>query len=526
MPTKSQTVAGDVATLLRSNNPLLWIVTREEPRVEAYIFEAAASAGFVTRTWDVQQGVLDMSGRPMAAFQDPDPVQVMTAIKAQADSKQERCVWIMRDLHPWLAPPQGAVTLRALRNLTRHLAIVDRKYAQSVIVLSPSGDVPADLQGDATVVDWPLPDRDEIAAILDAAVTALPEERQADARPNGNRDAAIDAAVGLSEAEAAACYRRSLYSTRRIDVSLIAKSKKQVFAKERLLEFYDPIPGGLDAVGGLSVLKDWLVSRSAAYTPQARAYGLPAPRGVLVVGVSGCGKSLGGKALATGWNVPLVRFDLGALLNKFVGQSQENIRRVLKVLEAIGPHILWLDEVEKQLGGASQGAADGGVSSDQLGTLLQWMQERRGSSFIYCTSNDVRGLPPEFLRRGRFDEVFFVDLPQLSERVEIVRAALREYRRPADCVDARTVAAACDGFTGAEIAALVPDAMYAAYADNARQITTSDLCDAARRVVPLSKTASEKIADLRQWAKTRARNASAQEMPQGVEPLRRVATID
>jgi hypothetical protein len=417
----------------------------------------------------------------------------------------------MRDLAPWLVGPIGMTTVRQVRNLARLLPTVPRDNAQALIVITSEANVPAELAGHATVIEWPLPDREEIAAILDAAVDGLPEELRVKAAPNGTRDSAIDAAIGLSGEEAQACYARSLVQHRRIDPATVAKEKKRIIARERVLEWYDPIPGGLDAVGGLDCLKEWLVSRKLAYSPAARAYGLPAPRGALLVGVPGCGKSLTAKAIATAWGVPLLRLDLGSLKSKFVGESEGNLRKALRVIEAIGRCVVWLDEIEKALAGATQGAADGGVSSDALGSILSWMQERSGEAFVIATANDATSLPPELLRKGRFDEIWSIDLPNRVERVEIAAAALRQHGRDPQRIDLPRIGDECEGFTGSEIAALVPDALYAAFADGEREIETRDLLKAAGTIVPLSKTAAEKIARLREWAAARARPATTPE---------------
>lgn len=507
--TKSQDIATEVAALLRARNPLIWIVTREEARVERYLIEAAASASYISRTWDVAQGIVDPEGIVFAGTEDPGAAltAVLGASKQRAGT---RGIWIMRDLPPWLGGAAGASVLRQLRNLARSLPTTPRENAQAIIILSPSGDVPPELSNHATVIEWPMPDREEIAAILDAAVGGLPEEMQASATANGTREAAIDAAVGLTGEEAAACYARSLVSLRKIDPATVSKEKRRVIARERVLEWFDPLPGGLDAVGGLDNLKGWLTARKAAYSPEARAYGLPAPKGALLVGVPGCGKSLTAKAVATAWGVPLLRVDLGALKSKYVGESEGNLRKAFRVIEAIGRCVVWFDEIEKALAGATQGAADGGVSSDALGSILSWMQERQGDAFVFATANDVSGLPPELLRKGRFDELWFVDLPTIDERCAILAAALRAHGKALSddesCLDAAKV---CEGFTGAEIAALVPDALYAAFADGQRVIRSADIVAAAKTVVPLSKTAEEKIAKLREWAKSRARPATS-----------------
>lgn len=518
--------AADIVALLRARNPLLWIVSREEARVEGYVMEAAAAAGYVPYFWDVGQGVTKPDGT-VSPMGSPDPGETLRMISDRAKSGRERAVWVMRDIAPWLAGPIGMTTCRQLKNLARTLPTTRRESAQAIIVVGPSADVPPELANHATVIEWALPDRGEIGRILDAAINSLPEEMQATAAPNGTREAAIDAAVGLSGEEAAACYARSLVQLRRIDPPIVAREKKRVIARERVLEWFDPLPGGLDAVGGLDVLKTWLVSRKQAYSPAARAYGLPAPRGTLIAGIAGTGKSLTCKAVATAWGVPLLRLDLGALKSKFVGESEGNLRRALRVVEAIGRCVVWIDELEKSMAGATQGAADGGVSSDALGAILSWMQERTGDGFIIATCNDASILPPELIRR--FDTVWWVDLPTYIERHQILQAALRAHGRGdfAAREDAMAeaewdaLAIATDGFTGAEIASLVPDALFTGFADGAREITADDLLLAARKVVPLAKTSSEKIDALRSWAAGRARPATT---PEETSTQARVAT--
>lgn len=508
--TKSQEAAADVAALLRARNPLLWITTREEARAEAGIFEAAASASYIARSWDVAQGCAGIDGRPVA-IGGTDPAEMLTAIQQRMQGT-ERGVWIMRDLAPWLQGITGAATCRQLRNLARSLPTAPRAGAQAIVILSPTGDVPPELAGHTTVLDWPMPDREEITAILDAAIASLPGELQATAAPNGSREQAIDAAVGLSGEEAQACYARSLVKLRKIDPRTVAQEKKRIVAREGVLEWIDPLPGGLDSVGGLDGLKAWLATRRNAYSPAARDYGLPAPKGVLLVGVPGCGKSLTAKAIATAWSIPLLKLDLGALKSKFVGESEGNLRKAFAVIAALGRCVVWVDEIEKAMAGATQGAADGGVSSDALGAFLNFMQERQGESFVIATANDVSGLPPELLRKGRFDELFFVDLPTPAERLEITAAALRSNNRgQLDTLNLPEIAAATDGFTGSEVAAIIPDAMFAAFNDGAREITTADIVAAAAAVVPLSKTAQAKIDALKAWAVGRARYATTPE---------------
>lgn len=527
---KSAKTAQDVSNLFRARNPLVWIVTREEARVEGFIAEAALAAKYVPHVWDVARGVADIDGTKDKTFEDSDPGAVLDAIRNIADPeptgkqpKAERGVWIMRDLPAWLQGPGGVTTLRRLRNLARVLPGVPRERGQAIVVLSPSGDIPPELSGHTTVIEWPIPDRAEITAVLDAAVSRLPEfetdpkTNEPDttkpirslAAPAAVREVAIDAAIGLSGEEAAACYARSLVQTLKIVPELVSNEKRRVIARDGLLEWIDPVVGGLEAVGGLEVLKSWVTARKSAYSAEARKYGLPAPKGAFVVGVSGCGKSLFAKATATAWSVPLLKLDLGALKSKFVGESEAKIRKAFGVIAAIGRCVVWIDEIEKSLQGATSGSADGGVSSDALGVLLTWMQERTSEAFVIATANDVSNLPPELLRKGRFDELWFVDLPNDEERVAVLRAALKAHGRQGVKIGLRTVADACRDFTGSEIAAIVPDALFAAFAEDAREITTADLIAAAATVTPLSQTAKEKVAALRDWALNRARPATA-----------------
>jgi AAA+ superfamily predicted ATPase len=506
--TRSDLIATEIQAYLRARTQLIYIITKEEPRVERYIYNAATSAKFVPYFWDVAQGVTDLDGK-VQKIGGPGPDETLAAIieRQQRKENAERSVFIMRDLPIWLNGPAGAAPMRQLRNFARSEP-ASVNSAQAVIVISPNADIPAELAGHATVIEWPLPDRAEIGAMLDGLIELY---KLQDMLKNGARDAAIDAAVGLSEEEAQACCSRSLVQTRTIDPVVVAQEKKRVIARERVLEWFDPIAGGLNAVGGLENLKTWLISRAAAYSVKAREYGLPRPKGAMLVGISGCGKSLTAKAIATAWKCPLLRVDLGALKSKFVGESEQNLRKVFKVIEALGFCVVWFDEIEKALQGATSGSADGGVSSDAMGAVLTWMQERQGDAFVIMTANDVSALPPEFLRKGRFDELWWIDLPTPTERVAVLQAALRAHGRGDVKIDHVKVAAACNGFTGSEIAAIVPDALFTAFSDDAREITTLDLVSAANDVVPLSRTAEKKIAQMRKDAQGKFRPATKSE---------------
>lgn len=507
MKTQRETVKEEIASLLRARNPLIWIQNTEEVRVERTILEAAAAAKRETIFWDCATGFTDAVGAPIA--EKIDPLAALRDIRAAKGRK----VYVLRDLHRWLGQP---TVCRMIRTLARELQSAPASDSRAVVVLSPATEIPPDIAPHAVVVEFPLPDREEIGEILDTAIRAQNERRKdkglAPIKINGTRDDAIDAAVGLAAEQIASCYARSIVRHGAVDPATVYAEKRRVIAAERVLQWYDPDPRGLEAVGGLEELKSWLNSRKVAFSPEAREYGLEPPRGVMLVGIPGCGKSLTAKAVATAWGLPLLRLDIGALRSKWVGESEANIRRALAVAETVSPCIVWIDEIEKALAGATGQQGDGGVSADALGTILSWMQERRGSVFVIATANDVSVLPPELLRKGRFDELFFIDLPTATEREAILRAAVQKHcskQQPKIKYNSEELLARTQGFTGAELDALVPDAMFRAFADSKRTLMTKDLLAVARTVAPLSETAGERITALRRWAKGRARPASA-----------------
>lgn len=499
--TRSEQAAADFVALLRARNACLWVTTREERRVEkAIIDHAKAGHRYEPVFWDCAAGLTDAAGETIDASLD-DPESILKHIGANP----LRRLYVLRDFDRHLESPFVA---RRLRNLCIALPRAGLDEARAIVILTPDGSPPPQIGAHAIVLDWPLPERQEIGAILDSIASRRPE--LAETLVNGLRERAVDAAIGLTAQEIEATYSRSIVTTGQIDPDQVSADKRRVIAREKVLSWIDPDPRGLDAVGGLELYKAWVGQRKLALGSRAREYGLPAPKGVLTVGVPGCGKSLMAKCIAAAWQIRLLRLDFGALKSSLVGSSEALLRKALGVAESLAPVVLWVDEIEKGLAGA-QGGHDAGVSADQLGYFLSWMQDRSAPVFVVATANDVSSLPAELLRRGRFDELFFVDLPTRGERLAILQATLAQYRReiPPAALDA--IARATDGFSGAELAAIVPDALFTAFADNARELTAADLEAAAANVCPLSKTAAERIDGLRQWAKGRARPASAPE---------------
>lgn len=493
----------EITALLRARNTLLIVQSDDEAATEAALIEACADAKYQTRIWDCSQGVTDAAGGAVSA----DCI-LAAEILAMIGERKERAAYVLRDFHAFW---RDAFPLRSLRTLARKLQAAPKDESRVIIILTGSTDLPAELKGQAPVVKWALPTRPEMARLLDDTIASLPEELRATAAPNGTRSAAVDAAMGLTHKQAQDCFSLSLVKERAVVPGLVSAAKKSIIASGKGLTWEDPDPRGMDAVGGLANVKAWLTRRKAAFGEKARAFGLPTPKGLFLVGLPGTGKSLVSKCVAAAWGLPLISLDLGALKDKFVGNSEANMAATLAMLDAVAPCVVRIDEIEKALAGATgNGGGDGGVSDAALGAILAWMQDRKSAVFVIATANDVRALPPELLRKGRFDEIFFVDLPNPSERAAIVKAALGMYGRK-EAIDHAAVAAVTAGFSGAEIAALVPDAMFAAFEADGREITTADLIASAGEVVPLSKTAAPKIDALRSWAKGNARFASPRE---------------
>jgi SpoVK/Ycf46/Vps4 family AAA+-type ATPase len=318
----------------------------------------------------------------------------------------------------------------------------------------------------------------------------------------------LQSALGLTTTEAENAFALSVVETKGIDHKVIAREKARTLKRNGLVEVVEATTS-LDDIGGLSHLKDWLTRRAGAFSDSAKTYGLPAPKGLLIVGIPGTGKSLTAKATAGAFGLPLLRLDMGCVFGGIVGQSEANLRSVIQTAEAIAPCVLWIDEIEKGFSGSkSSGSTDGGTSSRVFGSFLSWMQEKTKAVFVVATANDVSKLPPEFLRKGRFDEMFFVDLPDAMERGKIWEIVIARHGRKPVSFDTETLARACEQFTGAEIEAAFIDAMHEAYADGSEP-NTKGILAAIRDTIPLAKLMDARITELRQWAKGRAREAAS-----------------
>lgn len=476
--------------------PCLVLPTSEELRAQRDVIEAAKKMERNIFTWSATEGVRQV--HPTTSSQS-DTQELQPALGYLMDIP-EKSVILLRDPHQW-----GWESQPVLSRYLRDLITIAPSKESSVVIIAPDFKPWSAIEKLITVVDYELPD-----------LKTLREIGEATARNNGVQveitDAAVKALVGMSTTEAENACALSLVEAKTFDTQIIYREKVAAVKRTGRLEIVEPDPAGLENIGGLAVLKDWILKRKKSYSPAAEKYGLPSPKGVLLVGIPGSGKSLSAKAIGTALGVPTLRLDISALFGGIVGESERNTRDALALAEAMSPCVIWADEVDKGLSGSKgSGENDSGTTRRVFGLILTWLQEKKAPVFCCMTANQLESLPPEFLRKGRFDEIFAIDLPTAEEREQIAAIILKnKKRRDIENFDLKKIAMATENYTGSEIEAAIGDAMFNAFDDNGREFTTADIVLAAQQTVPLSKTASEQIDAIRKWAADgRARMASA-----------------
>ncbi|MBW4471041.1 MAG: AAA family ATPase [Stenomitos rutilans HA7619-LM2] len=488
----------ELSILIQAQYPLIYMVTSEEERAEQTI--AAISQAKPQRrvyVWTVTHGIVEY-GQPRNVTQH-NTVSPEAAIEWVIRHK-EPGIFVFKDLHPFYSAP----VIRWLRD-----AIASFKGSQKAIILmSPVQEIPIELEKEIAVLDYPMPDMGELNHVLSQQLEQVRTRRIT----TEAREKLLKAALGLTKDEAEKVYRKAQVTAGRLteeEVDIVLSEKKQLIRRNGILEYVEE-DETIDSVGGLEELKRWLKQRSNAFTERAREYGLPQPKGMLILGVPGCGKSLIAKTTSRLWGLPLLRLDMGRVYDgSMVGRSEANLRGALKTAESISPAILFIDEMDKAFAGSTGSAdSDGGTSSRIFGSFLTWMQEKTSPVFVMATANRVERLPGEFLRKGRFDEIFFVDLPNSEERKEIFKIHLSKRRREIARFDLDQLANVCEGFSGAEIEQALVAAMYEAFAQD-REFTQLDIIAAIKSTLPLSKTMTEQVTALRDWARQRARPAAS-----------------
>lgn len=509
------------AELLKARHPLLLVETHEDDRAADEIAAVATDPELRTRRavyeWSATHGLAKRGADGKDATRAP------AAALQQVLALDEPAVLVFRDLHHALGGggrPADPNVVRLLRDIASRFRT--NTNPACLIMVSPVSTLPPDLEKVVTIVDFALPDGDEIRSLLDGMVEMNRESgRIKVVATEDDFERLTKAAVGLTLAEAENAFARAMVNDGELsgdDVDVILEEKRQTIRKSGVLEFVRS-EGTLDVVGGLENLKRWLKKRDGAWLDAAKAWGLPDPKGVLITGVPGCGKSLTAKCVAGAWGLPLLRLDVGRVFAGLVGSSEQNMRSAIRTAEAIAPCVLWVDEIEKGFAGTTGASGDSGTGQRVFGTFLTWLQDKTRPVFVIATANNIDHLPPEFLRKGRFDEIFFVDLPTSVEREQIWALHLSKHyagtlaSKKGVAIDDDLVAklsADSDGYSGAEIEQAVISALFDAYADR-RPLEAEDLRRAVSNMVPLAVTQAEAITRIREWANVRAVAATAHE---------------
>ncbi|MFZ0730780.1 MAG: AAA family ATPase [Candidatus Sulfotelmatobacter sp.] len=544
--------------LINSSTPILVMETSEETRAVNLVRSACSQLKMATFEWSIADGLQRSSGVPVEAQKSPQPPVdqgIWTPVRsstpsrtvltpgngeaerlthavasamgsdqsgaaasgsiyntrepaqalANMESMTAEAVFILKDFHRHMDDP---VVVRRLRDVGQKFSANRR----TVIITAPEITVPAELTTLVEYFDLPLPDRDRLHDIIHDTFSRLSKAYTLKLQLDGAGVDAMSANLrGLTEEEAERAISQAVvtrYALCPESVTDVLEAKKQLLRHSGMLEFIEA-SDTMTAIGGLENLKHWLQQRRGAWEDSAHDFGLEPPHGVIILGVQGCGKSLCARAVAGEWKLPLVKFDTSAVYDKYIGETEKRIRKVFQVAEGLAPCVLWIDELEKVFAGSGpdSASADAGVSSRLLASFLSWMQDRKSPVFVAATCNNVTVLPPELIRKGRFDELFFVDLPNQAERLQIFSIQLAKRKRnPAD-FDLEKVSAAARGYSGAEIDAAVQGALYAAYSEK-KALSTESLIAALAQTIPLSTTRAEEITALREWARTRAVPAS------------------
>ena len=487
----------ELRLLVNSRHPIISIETPEEERVEQLLVDVATDLAVPLFTWSVTTGLARLHGAPIYNSETAEAALSNIAL-IKGDG-----IFLLKDFARYLDND------RVCRRL-RELAEGFRTSRRSIVVTAAAMHLPPELDGDAIPFQLGLPTIDELLGGVKQTLAELSRESQV----AGTLDVASLQQMaknlsGLPQEEAMRTLRKCVLERGKLDsgvLDAVLDAKRQVLKGEGLLETVNRDASFHD-VAGLQRLRDWIAKRKSALTTEGQKFGLVPPKGILITGVQGCGKSLAARAIAGEWGFELARLDAGALYDKFVGESEKRLRNALDLAQKMAPLVLWIDEIEKAFASAgSSGDADAGLSQRLLATLLTWMQDRESGVFLAATSNNISALPPEMLRKGRFDEIFFVDLPSAQARAALFALHLRKRGRDATLFDLPKLAAGSEGFSGAEIEQAIVSGLYSAFALR-RELSTEILLGELKATQPLSVTRAEDVAAIREWARTRAATA-------------------
>ncbi len=484
----------ELRLLVNSRHPIITVETAEEERVEQLLLEVAAELAVPLYTWSVTAGLAKAHGAPIYNTDNPEQAVANVAL-IPGDA-----IFLLKDFARYCDND------RVCRRL-RELAEKFRSERRSIVITAASLELPPDLRGDSVLFQLGLPTADELLPGVKAVLADMNRTQQIPLALDfpGITQLAQNL-VGLPQEEAMRALRMCILARRRVDASLldaVLDAKRDALRSDGLLETVRRDASFAD-VAGLRHLRDWIAKRKSALTPEGRRFGLEPPKGILITGVQGCGKSLAARSVAGEWGYEMARLDAGALYDKFIGESEKKLQKALELAQKLAPMVLWIDEIEKAFASAgSSGDADAGLSQRLLATLLTWMQDRESGVFLAATSNNISALPPEMLRKGRFDEIFFVDLPGVEVRTSLFALHLKKRGRDPGSFDLPKLASSSEGFSGAEIEQAIVAGLYTAFSQK-QQLSTDILVAEIQGTRPLSVTRAEDIQAIRDWAKTRA----------------------
>jgi hypothetical protein len=485
----------ELRLLIKSRHPILYVETHEEERLIRLLAVCCAELKRAFFTWSVTQGLFRY-GFGSGVYETAEPMKALRHIRTATIP----AVYLLRDFQPYLEQPE---IVRALRDLGER----GESDPLTVVLSAPSVELPVELRKLAARFRLALPGRVEIRrAVFETLLDMSRNVRFRNTLSEEELEQFVGNLRGLTLSEVHRVVSRCVLDDNVLDAADIPKAleaKRERVEEAGILEFYE-VGREVSPLGGLRNLKAWLERARAGYSPKARALGLSPPRGVMFVGVQGCGKSLAAKTIARAWRVPLVRLDPGRLFDKYIGESEKRLREALDAAEAVAPVVLWIDEIEKAFAGSgSSSDADAGLSRRLFGTFITWLQEKTAPVFVAATANDLSAVPPELLRKGRFDEIFFIDLPDEEERGEIFSIHLRRRQQDPARFDLPALVAASEGFSGAEIEQAVVSSLYGLLAEGGSELATRHLLAELARTVPLSRSRAEDVAALRAYAHDR-----------------------
>jgi hypothetical protein len=485
----------ELKTLVLSRHAAIAIETAEEDRADAQLGAVAADTRLTVFNWTVTHGLVRQPGT-QAIYGTADPMRMLATVADLGVAG----LFVLKDFSAHLSAP--AVS-RAFRELVE--AFGTTQTLSTFVLLGASVELPAELESLIVRYDLRLPSRDAYRRAIAEVVESLQANERAQVDlPASDYDMFAAALSGLTLHQARQAVAQVAIEDGRLtsdDLQRIVALKARALRNDSLLEYFPPADNTYQ-LGGFANLQRWLERARVAFTPEAAQFDIPEPKGVMLVGVQGCGKSLAAKVIAREWKQPLLKLDAARLYDKYIGESEKNLRRALAAAESMAPVVLWIDEIEKGMAPGNGQDADGGLSQRLFGSFLTWLQEKRSDVFVVATANDLSALPPELLRKGRFDEIFFVDLPEAAERAEILRIHLGLRKLDPACFEVERIAAAADGFSGAELEQVVTAGLLSAIQAH-RALDTEQLLDELAATVPLSRSRREDIDRLRALARDR-----------------------